>query len=102
VGYFDYGVLLLAPLEDWYRVENFTLEEKTAGVPGNRIVFQTLDDLAAYADAFAVVVGVLEISQEAGNMQTAIARSNGAFIRDDMDSGGELIIYGGSGSFPYK
>jgi hypothetical protein len=53
---------------------SFLLQEQTdSSVEANRIVFQTLQDLADYAYAFVVVPGVREVAPDGENMQTSIA-----------------------------
>lgn len=62
--------------DDWYGLatENFVLQEKTgSNIEADRMVFQTLQDLADYSDAFIIVPNVHEIASEGDNMQTAIA-----------------------------
>ncbi|MGI6709111.1 MAG: hypothetical protein ACOX33_08435 [Dethiobacteria bacterium] len=54
--------------------ENFVLQEQTeSNIAANRIVFQTLQDLADYSDAFIIVPNVHKIASDGDNMQTAIA-----------------------------
>lgn len=54
--------------------ENFVLQEQTeSNIEVNRIVFQTLQDLADYSDAFIVVPNVHKIAPDGDNMQTAVA-----------------------------
>ena len=54
--------------------ENFILDGDANGsATSDRIVFQSLDDLADYADAFVLVVSVREVAPDSDNMQTAIA-----------------------------
>jgi hypothetical protein len=51
---------------------DIVLEEQTGLAGADRRAFWELRDLAAYADAFAVVVSVREISRDGENSQTAI------------------------------
>ncbi|MDR1541735.1 MAG: hypothetical protein LBU32_27870 [Clostridiales bacterium] len=54
--------------------DDFVLDEQAnGGVAVDRLVFQTLGDIAAYADAWAVVPKVHETAQDENNMQTSIA-----------------------------
>lgn len=62
-------------LEDWRGLpaENYVLDETADGIAADRMVFKTLNDLAAYSDAFVLVPSVYKTSQDGGNMQTSIA-----------------------------
>lgn len=65
-----------APPDSWQGLpaENFVLQEQPeSGIAADRIVFQTLKDLADYADAFIVVPTVHKTAADGNNMQTAIA-----------------------------
>lgn len=65
-----------AALDDWrgLAADNFVLQEQTgSSVEADRTVFQTLQDLADYADAFIVVPNVHKTAPDGDNMQTAIA-----------------------------
>jgi len=64
----------IAP-EDWRGLptENYVLDEHTNGIATDRMVFTTLDDLAAYADAFVLVPNIHETAQDNDLMQTSIA-----------------------------
>ncbi len=54
--------------------ENFILDGDADGsARSDRIVFQSLDDLADYADTFVLVFSVREVAPDSDNMQTAIA-----------------------------
>jgi hypothetical protein len=53
--------------------DDFVLREQTDGISADRMVFQTLAELADYADAFAVVPKVHQTAQDGTTMQTAIA-----------------------------
>ncbi len=54
--------------------ENFVLQEQTESTAeGDRIVFQTLQDLADYADAFVIVPTVHKIALDGSSLQTAVA-----------------------------
>jgi len=58
--------------------EKFVLQEQTEShIEANRIVFQTLQDLADYSDAFIIVPNVHKIAPDGDNMQTAIAEYAG-------------------------
>lgn len=62
--------------DDWRGLAtgNFVLQEQTEShLEADRIVFQTLQDLADYADAFIVVPNVHKIAPDGDHMQTAIA-----------------------------
>ena len=61
--------------KDWHGLptENYMLYEQSDSIASDRIVFTTLDDLAAYADAFVLVPNVHKTAQDGGNMQTSIA-----------------------------
>ncbi|HWQ50594.1 MAG TPA: hypothetical protein VN369_02220 [Terriglobales bacterium] len=66
--------------DDWrgLAAENFVLQEQTESHnEANRIVFQTLQDLADYADAFIIVPNVHKIAPDGDNIQTAIAEYAG-------------------------
>lgn len=68
-------VACYADLDDWrgLTTENFVLQEQNEGNTEDRIVFQTLQDLADYTDAFIVVPNVHKIAPDGDNMQAAIA-----------------------------
>jgi len=55
----------IAP-EDWRGLptEKYMLDEHTTGIATDRMVFTTLDDLAAYADAFVLVPNIHETAQD--------------------------------------
>lgn len=66
--------------DDWrgLSAENFVLQERTEShFETDRIVFQTLQDLADYSDAFIIVPNVQKIAPDGDNMQTAIAEYAG-------------------------
>ena len=66
--------------DDWrgLATENFILQEQTeSNIEADRIVFQTLQDLADYSDAFIIVPNVHKIASDGDNMQTAIAEYAG-------------------------
>jgi hypothetical protein len=70
------GAASYADPDDWRGLptENHVLEEQAAGgVVADRIVFQTLQDLADYADAFIVVPNVHEVAPDGENRQAAVA-----------------------------
>lgn len=62
-----------AALEDWRGLPaiDLTLDESASGVAVDREVFQNLDDLKDYADAFVLAM-VREVKGEGENMQTAL------------------------------
>ncbi|MDR0889451.1 MAG: hypothetical protein LBM28_02245 [Oscillospiraceae bacterium] len=70
----NYNACYIAP-ERWRGLptQDFVLKEEAGEVVSDRMVFQSLEDLAAYADAFAVVPIVRETAQEGEQMQSAIA-----------------------------
>lgn len=58
--------------------ENFILQEKTeSNIEADRNVFQTIQDLADYSDAFIIVPNVHKAEPDGFNMQTAIAEYAG-------------------------
>jgi hypothetical protein len=62
--------------EEWrgLQTDNFILDEQKDGaVAADRPVFRTLDELAQYADMFAVIVSVREVARDGDNIQSAIA-----------------------------
>ena len=61
---------------DYWRglaAENFVLQEQAGDSLADRIVFQTLQDLAGSSDAFIVVANVHETAPDGNNAQTAVA-----------------------------
>ena len=66
--------------DDWrgLATQYFVLQEQTeSNINAERNVFQTLQDLADYADAFIIVPNVHKIAPDGDNMQTAIAEYAG-------------------------
>lgn len=66
--------------DDWrgLATENFVLQEQTeSNIAADRMVFQTLQDLADYSDAFIIVPNVHKVEPEGDNMQTSIAEYAG-------------------------
>ena len=62
--------------DDWrgLAAENFVLQDQTgSNIEADRNVFQTLQDLADYSDAFIIVPNVHKTAPDGDNMQTAIA-----------------------------
>jgi len=62
---------------DYWRglpAEDFILQEQTeSNIMADRVVFQTLRDLADYTDVFIVIPNIHEAAPDGDNMQTAIA-----------------------------
>lgn len=61
--------------EDWRGLptEKYVLAEQSNGIAADRMLFTSLDDLAAYADAFVLIPYVHKTAQDGVNMQTSIA-----------------------------
>ena len=66
--------------DDWrgLAADSFVLREQTGSpIEADRIVFQTLQDLADYSDAFIIVPNVHKTAPDGDNMQTAVAEYAG-------------------------